>query len=351
LQSTDPKHHVIPILQHVLDHAQPDGSLSVDFKFGKGATFGRVFSGGVGYQSCTRDTRLFCSARFYVEDDIVNSFPTIMSQVFQSAGLYCPYLVDYVARREELFQELCTPRLNRDQLKKLFLRSLHGGCFRHKYDGYLPFLGGFESELKSCTEKLLQAPGYRHIRALLKKQELENKEPTKKKKKSVLGRAIALICQGVESRIMRAKTLFTQRNKLAVATDLFDAHLREIGFLDLDSCSRFVEAETGMKVQFVSKPGSHVWPSSDHESSPSFDPSSQIPVSTSLTTTTNQPKAFYPPHSSAFPHVTSSNNFDYNNSNSDINLNINNSDHRNDSDRFNYSCNNRNIVGSSFVSF
>ena len=80
-----------------------------------------------------------------------------MSQVFQSAGLYCPYLVDYVARREELFQELCTPHLNRDHLKKLFLRSLHGGRFRHKYDGYLPFLGGFESELKSCTEKLLQA--------------------------------------------------------------------------------------------------------------------------------------------------------------------------------------------------
>jgi hypothetical protein len=120
LHSTDPKHHDIPILQHVLDHAQPDGSLSVDFKFGKDATFGRVFSGGVGYQSCTRDTRLFCSARFYVEDDIVNAFPTIMSQVFQSAGLYCPYLVDYVARREELFQELCTPRLNRDQLKNFF---------------------------------------------------------------------------------------------------------------------------------------------------------------------------------------------------------------------------------------
>ena len=51
LQSTDTTHHDIPILQHVQEHAQADGSLTVDFKFGKGATFGRVFSCGVGYQS------------------------------------------------------------------------------------------------------------------------------------------------------------------------------------------------------------------------------------------------------------------------------------------------------------
>jgi hypothetical protein len=111
----------------------------------------------------------------------------------------------------------------------------------------LPFLDRFERELKSCTEKLLELPLYRHIRSLLEEREVEKKEPKEKEKKINLGRAIALICQGVESRIMRAKTLFTERNKFAVSTDLFDAHLREIGYLDLDSCSRFVEAETGMK--------------------------------------------------------------------------------------------------------
>ena len=49
---------------------------------------------------------------------------------------------------------------------------------------------------------------------------------------------------------MAAKTVFTDRLH-RVATDLFDGHLREIGALDLLECSKFVEAQTGFKVQFV----------------------------------------------------------------------------------------------------
>ena len=57
---------------------------------------------------------------------------------------------------------------------------------------------------------------------------------------------------------MAAKTSFTERT-LRVATDLFDGHLREIGFLDLKACSQFVEEKTGFKVTFVTKPGADVW--------------------------------------------------------------------------------------------
>ncbi len=110
-----------------------------------------------------------------------------MSQIFQSAGLSCPHLDDYVANREELFQSMCTPFLNRDRLKKLFLSSLHGGCFRHKYDGYLPFLGPFERELKSCTEKLLEVSRYRHIRTLVEERELQKKKANKKGEEEHIG--------------------------------------------------------------------------------------------------------------------------------------------------------------------
>ena len=69
----------------------------------------------------TKATRFFCSARFYVEDDLVNAFPTIMSQVFKRAGLKTPFLDDYVTKREELFRILGSPALTRDALKSLFL--------------------------------------------------------------------------------------------------------------------------------------------------------------------------------------------------------------------------------------
>ena len=176
----------------------------------------------------------------------MNAFPTIMSQVFKQAGLKTPFLDDYVGRREELFQELCTPALDRVTLKGLFLTSLHGGNYRHKVQGSLPFLERFQSELKACTQSLLDASGYADLKAQVEQ------------KTNPLGSAIALISQINESRIMAAKTTFTQRF-CQVATDLFDGQLREIGALDLDACSKFVEEKTGFKMMFVTKPGTNTW--------------------------------------------------------------------------------------------
>ena len=44
--------------------------------------------------------------QFYDEDDIVNAYPTIMSQVFQRHELACPFLLKYVQDREGMFEEL-----------------------------------------------------------------------------------------------------------------------------------------------------------------------------------------------------------------------------------------------------
>jgi hypothetical protein len=77
-----------------------------------------------------------------------------------------------------------------------------------------------------------------------------------------LGRAIALICQRNERKIMQAKPEFTERCHLRVATDLFDGHLREIGDLDLEACSTFVASVTGFAVKFALKPAAdtrHPW--------------------------------------------------------------------------------------------
>ena len=57
----------------------------------------------------------YCSARFYVEDDLVNAFPTIMRQVFNQSGLSLktPFLDQYVEDRDQLFKDLCTSSLDR----------------------------------------------------------------------------------------------------------------------------------------------------------------------------------------------------------------------------------------------
>jgi hypothetical protein len=90
---------------------------------------------------------------------------------------------------------------------------------------------------------------------------------------------------------MAAKTVFTERS-CKVATDLFDGHLREFGALDLDECAKFVEVETGFKVQFVMKPGLNIWVDDNIEIS------SIPPLSLQLAAPTV--RQFYPPHTSTF---------------------------------------------------
>jgi hypothetical protein len=130
LSGISPPHHDVRLLLQVKERVNKDGFLLVEYRHAQDASFGRVYS-GVGFQSCTKETRSFCSAQFYVEDDLVNAFPTIMSQVFKQAGIKTPFLDEYVSRRESLFQEICTPSLSRECVKSLFLTSLHGGNYRH----------------------------------------------------------------------------------------------------------------------------------------------------------------------------------------------------------------------------
>ena len=92
------------VLTDVLKSADKNGYLTIDYAYGKGSDFGRLFSKEKrGYQGCTTKIRTLCSSRFYVEDDMVNSFPTIMHQLFNRLGLCTPFLTTYVNERELLF--------------------------------------------------------------------------------------------------------------------------------------------------------------------------------------------------------------------------------------------------------
>ena len=97
---------------------------------------------------------------------------------------------------------------------------LHGGDYFEKAGVYLQFLHRFRCEIRSAMQVLLRNPRFAEINTL----SLANVE-------NPLGRAIALICQRNERKIMQTKTEFTKPCHLRVATDLFDGHLREIGTL------------------------------------------------------------------------------------------------------------------------
>src|SRR6185437_7510856 len=204
------------VLLHVQRHATAAGRLDVKYCYARGCSEGRVYSKGIGYQALTRETRGFLSSRFYAEDDMVNSFPTILCQIFRNAGLSTRYLKAYVETRDQVFEDSITPSLKRDGLKRLFLASLHLGDYLPLNDHIpIPFLSSFQAEVKANAASLLNQAEYEVMWERAKSQS----------KKRPMSSIIAWICQREESRIMKAKTAFTERY-FKVSTNLFDGHLR-----------------------------------------------------------------------------------------------------------------------------
>ena len=116
----------------------------VEYRPAETSPFGRVYSGGIGFQNCQKETRSYCSAGFYVEDDLVNAFQTIMRQVFNKAGLKTPFLGEYVDNRERVLQVLGTESsLDRGRIKELFLISMHGEITGTKQESTCLFCNGF----------------------------------------------------------------------------------------------------------------------------------------------------------------------------------------------------------------
>jgi hypothetical protein len=199
------------VLRDVKANATKEGLYVLQYAFADGADFGRVNTGGKGYQAISRQMRALCSSRFYVEDDMVNSFPVIMNQVFKRNGLFTPFLTSYIEDRDLLLRDHASPTLPRDAVKKLFLISLHLGDYMCHND-YVPihFLSRFQNEIKSNAKCLLKTPDYASLHSLA----------VSLKRRNPLGTMISWICQRAESEIMQAKTEFTERF-FHVATNLF----------------------------------------------------------------------------------------------------------------------------------
>ena len=235
--------HDINILKHVRDNANRQGQYTVKYKYGKKLTFGRLYSvKKYGYTGLSKKIRAMLAPQFYDEDDIVNAYPTIMSQVFQRHELACPFLLKYVQDREGMFEELAC-YAPRKQLKDYFIITLHlGNYFYSTNDMQIPFLSSLLIELRRNVKCLVTLPAFAPFYKFALRED----------KTRPYSSTIAFICQVEESKILHAKMLFTEKFH-PVAANLFDGHLREKGHLDLRGCSDYVLAVTGYNVRFLVK--------------------------------------------------------------------------------------------------
>jgi hypothetical protein len=109
-------------------HNEKGYSWMVSYFFGNDSTFGRLYSGASGIQSMAKRIRAILTHRLLYDLDIVNCFPTVLSQIFRYNKIPCDALDAYVRDRDSILKQLTkNSTMTRDKAKNLFLRMTHGG--------------------------------------------------------------------------------------------------------------------------------------------------------------------------------------------------------------------------------
>lgn len=100
---------------------------------------GRVFvERGVGLQMFSKNIRNYLTQNNYVAIDIVNAFPTILSQLCTKHNIDAPFLKYYVEHQDHVLNSI---KYNNDKIKLLFLQLINCGSIHSwKTKNEIPYL-------------------------------------------------------------------------------------------------------------------------------------------------------------------------------------------------------------------
>ena len=133
---------------------------------------GRWFAQGSSLQNCPSKLRATLCAGEYIDLDMENAGPTILSQLCAKLEIECPTLDDYVEHREERLKEF-EPYLDRGQAKNLIIRLMNGGHIheneRDKTDGN-DWLEKFIAEGWKIRRRIAGLAEYSYIKDRFKPQ-------------------------------------------------------------------------------------------------------------------------------------------------------------------------------------
>lgn len=228
---------------------------------------GRLFAQHkLSHQGLCQKVRAFLCDGVMQDLDFENCFPRFLLQLFQSYGISCPALLFFVMHREEVIGDVLRQArvagltLTRDQVKKAFLKALHGGNYRNVTSGnkvVYDALPGFVS-LDQFTDQVRAAADLLRRKAQFKDLyvQCQQANPT-----NPLGRFVSLTCQRVEHACLAVCMRVLRANDVRPRVNMFDG-LNVSGFDDrhalgkqgvLDACMAAVKLETGFDVKLTEK--------------------------------------------------------------------------------------------------
>lgn len=126
---------------------------------------GRVYANkNLGLVSLRREIRHTIARDYYVDIDIVNCHPVLLSQICHKNDIPCIALDHYINNRPSILESVMTAyNVNKDKAKNLFISLLYFGTFEnwstenHIVGEVLPFISEFKNELNNIGNVIVGA--------------------------------------------------------------------------------------------------------------------------------------------------------------------------------------------------
>lgn len=225
--------------------------------------YGRYYlkTGLNGYQNMMREIRCMLCGRDYIDLDIKNCQPSLLSQYCKKKGVECDQLDYYVSERGSIMKELYELKevINSyKQLKKVsnvvekefndfvklqFISAMYGGVF------LIPktkFMMKFEKEMHK-----IQA--YIYANDAKAKQRTDEKD----KKKNLEGSASSYLCQNMENVVLSFAKDWLIKQGYSIGSLIFDGCLVRntvpMGKETIKELNKYILKVTGYKVEFEIK--------------------------------------------------------------------------------------------------
>lgn len=225
--------------------------VQVIYEYGKDLKklqLGRLYpQKGLGLQNFPGDVRAALAQKYYHDIDMVNSQPTLLSQLCEKNGWKCDHLNDYVENRASYLEEIMKHNnCDRDAAKTLCISIMFGS----KPVCIPPKVKGLVAELDKISTNIIAQ--YPEVYALCKKK--ENPKAS----------CLANVLQDIEFKILREIDLMLQKRGRSMDVFIHDGGLvrriddeKEFPKEILLEISQEVKDSTGFAITLAEKPITH----------------------------------------------------------------------------------------------
>lgn len=159
----DEKHNDIAQLKGYKKKITKKGLVNV--KYQRKPKFGRVYANkGLSYQNFRKPLRHTLCSEYYMDLDIVNAHPDMLSQICEANGLSSKFLDKYISTREHYLAEIVNiTSVDRSEAKMLFIRMMYGGSIEqwskdNNFKGKLPkYYNKLQKEINNISIHIFNA--------------------------------------------------------------------------------------------------------------------------------------------------------------------------------------------------